>query len=314
MSWGILFSGQGAQKAGMGLDFMADPLFKQTIDKASKASQQDLVAIFKSQHQELTKTIYVQPALVAFEAGIFEMLKRDLSEIKIGGMAGLSLGEYSAMLASGSLDLKSCLSLVSDRARYMQEDADQVENGMTALLQPDLSKISKILLNLRTAGARVYLANYNSPTQVVIAGVKKDVLAATSRIKEDKACKRAIKLRVNGAFHTPLFNHASQKMHERLKKQAFNPSKVPVISNTTGKPFRDDWGPVMARQLAVPTHFDACVTYLVRHEGVTQTLEIGPGHTLSSFARQVAPQLKTEHIGTLKQYQDFIEDRNGLKK
>lgn len=106
MSYGILFSGQGAQKAGMGLDFLDDDLFKETIEKASLASQEDLVAILRDENGELDKTINVQPALVAFEIGIFRMLKRDCPHLNISRMVGLSLGEYSAMYASGSLDLK----------------------------------------------------------------------------------------------------------------------------------------------------------------------------------------------------------------
>lgn len=314
MSWGILFSGQGAQKAGMGLDFMTDPLFKQTIEQASTASRQDLIAIFKSEEGELQKTVHVQPALVAFEAGIFRMLKRDLPTLVIGGMVGLSLGEYSAMFASGSLDLKNCLSLVSDRARYMQADADKIENGMTALLEPDLTKIKEILGKLQAQDKRVYLANYNSPRQVVIAGVKGDVLAADREIKEAKACRRAVNLRVNGAFHTPLFANASKKMHERLKQVAFKPSQISVISNTTMKPFTNNWAEIMEKQLAVPTHFGSCVAYLIKQKKVNRTVEIGPGHTLSSFAKQVNPKLKSSRIGTLKQYRDFVEEINGLKK
>lgn len=314
MSWGILFSGQGAQKAGMGLDFMVDPLFKQTVEQASAASKQNLIVVFKSQHQELKKTVHLQPALVAFEIGIFRMLKRDLPSLAIGGMVGLSLGEYSAAFASGSLNLKTCLSLVSDRARYMQADADKIENGMTALLEPDLVKIKEILAKLQAQGKQVYLANYNSPRQVVIAGVKQDVLTANVKIKEARACRRAVSLRVNGAFHTPLFANASKKMRERLKKVVFKPTKVPVISNTTERPFTNDWAKIMERQLAVPTHFGACLDYLVKREKVDRTLEIGPGHTLSSFAKQVDPKLKCSHIGKLSQYRDFVEEINGIRK
>ena len=114
MNFGILFSGQGAQKPGMGLDFLVDPLFKETIELASEASKQDIETIFASKNNELAKTIHVQPALVAFEIGIFRMLMRDLPNLNIGGMVGLSLGEYGAMAASGALDLDNTISLVTD--------------------------------------------------------------------------------------------------------------------------------------------------------------------------------------------------------
>lgn len=224
MSYGILFSGQGAQKAGMGLDFLSDPLFKDTIEKASSASHQDLVTVFKDEKGELDKTINVQPALVAFEIGIFRMLERD-TDLSIGGMVGLSLGEYSAMYASGALDLENCLSLVSDRARYMQEDADQVENGMAAILKPNLAELEDLIQDLQKQNKRVYIANYNSPKQVVIAGEKGDVELATKQIKAKDLAHRIIMLKVNGAFHTPLFDGAKAKMTKRLANVEFQKMK-----------------------------------------------------------------------------------------
>lgn len=314
MKLALLFSGQGAQKPGMGVDFLSDPLFKKTIAAANEASGHDIETIFRSKKGELNQTVYVQPALVAFEAGLCQMLQRDLPHLPVAGMVGLSLGEYSAMFASGALDLKNTISLVSDRARYMQADADKVQNGMAALLQPQLTSVKKIVSDLQDRGQQVYLANYNSPAQVVIAGEKAAVEQAVKEIKQQKAARRAIKLRVNGAFHTPLFNSARGKMKKRLRKVAFSKAKVPVISNTTGKPFTKDWQSVMARQLAVPTHFDQCLQYLIDHQQIDATLEIGPGHTLSSFAKQIDSQLKRYQIGSLAEYKSFVEAENGFKK
>ena len=312
MSYGILFSGQGAQKAGMGLDFLEDPLFKDTIEKTSSASHQDLIAIFEDKNGELNKTINVQPALVAFEIGIYRMLKRD-TDLNIGGRVGLSLGEYSAMCVSGALDLENCLSLVSDRARYMQEDADQVENGMAAILKPDLDELEVLIDDLQRQAKRVYIANYNSPKQVVIAGEKSDVELALKQIKEKGLAHRIIMLKVNGAFHTPLFDHAKAKMTKRLADVDFKENSVPVISNTTALPFDKNWGEIMAKQLAVPTHFGSCVKYLIEHDQVDRILEIGPGKVLSSFAKQIDRHLKCSHIGSYAEYQAFVEEEHGIK-
>ncbi|EEJ72818.1 ACP S-malonyltransferase [Lactobacillus ultunensis] len=314
MKFALLFSGQGAQKSGMGLDFLADPLFKETIETASQASGKDLIAIFKNENGELNKTVNVQPALVAYEAGIYRMLMRDLPNLPVAEMVGLSLGEYGAMFASGALDLESTIKLVSDRARYMQADADKVENGMAALMRPDLTKVEATIDHLQEQGKRVYIANYNSPKQLVIAGVKQDVDQAAQQLREDKACLKAISLKVNGAFHTPLFNGARAKMHDRLQKVVFKQNKVPVISNTTAQPFTNDWASIMEKQLAVPTHFGECLQYLLDHEQVDTTLEIGPGHTLSSFAKQVDRKLTRYQIDDLAKYQQFIEAENGFKK
>lgn len=314
MKLGLLFSGQGAQKPGMGLDLMSDPLFSQTLADASEASGHDIRSILQNKNDELKKTIYVQPALVAFEAGVYRMLERDLPHLPVAGMVGLSLGEYGAMFASGALDLKNTISLVSDRARYMQADADKVQNGMAALLKPKLSEVEKIIADLQAQEKQVWLANYNSPRQVVIAGEKSAVEVAVKEIKQGKAALRAIKLRVNGAFHTPLFNGAKAKMQQRLKNVSFRQTKVPVISNTTAQPFTNDWQSIMARQLAVPTHFGQCLQYLIDHEQIDAVLEIGPGHTLSSFAKQIDPSLKRYQIGSLKEYQAFVEAQNEFKQ
>ncbi|RVU76869.1 ACP S-malonyltransferase [Lactobacillus xujianguonis] len=314
MKLGILFSGQGAQKAGMGLDFLADPLFKETIETASEASQQDIVALFKDEHDELNKTIHVQPALIAFEAGVFCMLKRDLPALPIAGMVGLSLGECGAMFASDALPLADTISLVSDRARYMQADADKVDNGMAALVKPDLDKVNEIIATLKKQNKQVYLSNYNSPSQVVIGGVKQDVDDAAEAISEAQAAKRVVNLRVNGAFHTPLFNGARQKMHDRLQEVNFKQTTYPVISNTTVKPFTTDWAEIMEKQLAVPTHFGDDLAYLVENQGIDSTLEIGPGKTLSSFARQVDRKLKRYNIENFDQYQEFVEAENEAEK
>lgn len=314
MKFGLLFSGQGAQKAGMGLDFLADPLFKETVEIASEASGQDIVADFKSEHDELKKTVHVQPALVVFEAGIYRMLQRDLPDLRPAGMVGLSLGEYGAMIASKAISLEEGISLVSDRAKYMQEDSDQVASSMAALIKPDVDQVNAILTALQNNDQRVFFSNFNSPKQIVIGGEELAVKQAVEKINEQEAAKRAVELKVNGAFHTPLFNEASKKMHQRLVKVSFDQTEIPVISNTTVKPFTDDWAEIMERQLAVPTHFGACMQYLIDQVDIDSTLEIGPGKTLSSFARQVDRKLENYHIGNLVDYQKFIEEEHGIKR
>lgn len=310
MPFGLLFSGQGAQKAGMGLDFLDDSLFKETIDQASEASKQDLVAVFKSEHDELKKTIHVQPALVAFEAGIYRMLMRDLPDLDVAGMLGLSLGEYGTMFASGALSLEETIALVSDRAEYMQEDADREVSTMAALLKPKMDLVQEILTDLQNAGHRVYIANYNSPKQIVIGGPVTDLKLAVKTIQDQEAVKKAIVLDVNGAFHTPLFNSARQKMHDRLKDVDFKQNKTVVVSNTTAHPFDNNWGEIMEKQLAVPTHFGQCMQYLIDHQEITATLEIGPGKTLTGFAKQVDRHLDNYRIGSYAEYEEFLEKQN----
>lgn len=313
MKLAVLFSGQGSQKSGMGIDFLADPLFKKTIEEASEASGQDLVQVFKSEHGELDQTLHVQPALVSFEVGIYKMLVRDLA-IKPQAMIGLSLGEYGAILASGALSLSDGIKLVADRASYMQEDADQVESGMLALVKPDLAKCQAIVEKLTAQNLAVYISNYNSPKQVVLGGQKNAVKQAAQAIKEEAGAKRVVELAVNGAFHTPLFDQASQKMATRLQAVEFKPSICPVYSNTTCQVFDEKINQTLAEQVNHPTHFGECVQNAVNDQAIDTTLEIGPGKTLTSFAHQVDRSLNTYRIGSFTEYQTFIEEAHGITR
>lgn len=171
MQIGVLFSGQGAQKPGMGVDFGRPPLC-QLVEEASQATGLDIATLMKGEGGELDYTKYVQPALVTVSYGIYRMLERDL-QLPIAGMVGLSLGEYAALMAAGALDFTPGMALLADRARYMQEDADQVPSTLAAIVEPKLDMVSQAVEAAQAAGQGVYFANYNSPDQVVLGGLRK---------------------------------------------------------------------------------------------------------------------------------------------
>lgn len=295
---------------------MADSLFSSIVNDASAVSGLDLLKIMKDEHGELAKTEYVQPALVTVSYGIYRMLERDLPGLTVSGMVGLSLGEYAALLASKAMDFTAGMKLLVDRAKYMQADADKVDSTLAAILNPDIVAVKDFCQRDAATGHQVYIANYNSPAQLVIGGVTADVQAAAAKIKDQGLAKRAVVLKVNGAFHTPLFNGARSKMHDRLQDVRFNEPVVPVISNTTVTPFTvKTIRSVLARQLAVPTHFGDDLQYLIDHQQIDATLEIGPGKTLTRFAKQVNRQLKTNHIAGLNDYQTFVKEyQDGAQK
>lgn len=310
----ILFSGQGAQATGMGLDLLEDPLFAETIAKACEASKLDLVAAFRNEHGELDQTRYVQPALVAFEAGIWQMLMRD-TDLDVAGMLGLSLGEYGAVIASGALDLETGIALTSDRACYMQADCEKAASSMVALVKPKLDELKELLGDLESAGKQVYFCNFNSPKQVVIGGTKDDLAQALDLIKEQGLAKRAVDLDVAGAFHTPLFLESAKKMQDRLRGVAFNQPQYPVYSNTIIQPFTaGNLAETLVVQLMKPTNYGDCLAKMQAETGFTQTLEIGPGKTLSSFAKSLDRSLGKFYIGSMADYQDFLESyQNGFE-
>ncbi|MBB1100032.1 ACP S-malonyltransferase [Limosilactobacillus sp. WF-MT5-A] len=316
MRYGILFSGQGAQRSGMGVELMADSLFSRIVNQASEFSNLDLLKIMKNEHNELNKTQYVQPALVTVSYGIFKMLKRDLPDFPIAGMIGLSLGEYAALLASGALPFNEGIRLVTDRAKFMQEDADKEDTTLAAILNPQISAIEELIQKEQKQGKRIYIANYNSPRQIVIGGSIPDLQEIVAKLQKESLAKKSVILKVNGAFHTPFFDGARQKMHTRLQEVHFQKSQTPVISNTINGPFTvNNLSMILERQLAVPTHFGDNLQYLVKNEKVNATLEIGPGKTLTRFAHQVGHQLKESHIANLDDYKKFVkEQQDGIKK
>ena len=304
MKIGILFSGQGAQKPGMGLDLLVDPLFAQTVAEASAATGLDITTILRSEHGELDQTANVQPALVTVSYGLYRMLRRDLPKLPVAGIVGLSLGEYAALLAAKAVSAADGFKLLADRGRYMQTDADAQASGLAALVDPQEKVVNQVL-----ATSAVQVANYNSPHQLVIGGPVAELKTAVSQLKTAKAAKKIVILRVSGAFHTPLFNNARQKMHDRLATVTFATPQVPVISNTTVYPFTaDNLSEILERQLAVPTHFGEDLQYLIDHEKIDQTLEIGPGKALSHFARQVDRNLQRANIATMTDYENYVKE------
>ena len=310
MYYGILFSGQGAQQSGMGVELMADSLFSRIVSQASAVCELDLLKIMKNAHKELNKTAYVQPAIVTVSYGIYRMLKRDLPQLPIKGMIGLSLGEYAALIASNALSFEEGIKLVADRAHFMQQDADREISTLAAVLDPQLQEIQELITAQQENNQRVYIANYNSPQQIVVGGTLTDLKATLKKIEEDNLAKRTILIKVNGAFHTPFFNGARQQMHNRLQTVDFHEPQIEVISNTTNSLFHcEDLPGILEKQLAVPTHFGANVKELVKHAKIDTTLEIGPGKTLSRFAHQVDQQLNTQHIENLADYEKFIKEQ-----
>lgn len=312
--FGFLFSGQGAQYPQMGMDlYQADPLFKETIDRANEIlTEMDLIAVLNNEADALSQTKYVQPAIVAVSLGLFAMLKRDLPELQPTAMLGLSLGEYAALIASQAVSFETGIAVLQDRAKYMQADADLTPSMMAALLQPQIPLVEEICRDCSTSEESVVIANYNSPKQVVIGGNQAAVQKAMTMIAEKGGAKRVVELKVSGAFHTPLFANASQKMQNRLAQVTFADLQVPVISNTTCQPFeKTQIAPTLVKQLINPTHFSECSSYMFDKLGVNAVLELGPGDTLCKFVKQIDRQVARYHIENYEGYQAFIKTIRG---
>lgn len=307
MKLAILFSGQGSQFTDMGLDFYQEsPIFKDCVDEASEIADFKITSVFANDGDKLSETKYIQPAIVAMSIGIWKMLQNTLGDkLAVEGMVGLSLGEYSALIASQKLSFSDGMSVLKDRAIYMQDDANKVDSKMAAIIDPQIEVIEKLC----TDYPNVYVANYNTPKQLVIGGDGEELVDVVDKIDSLNAAKKVIELKVSGAFHTPLFTNAIQKMKKRLSNVAFTEGSNLVVSNTTMRPFeKDSLAEILAKQIVKPTHFGECVQYLIDNKNIDTVLEIGPGKTLSKFTKQIDKSIKRYHISKLSDFKKFIDN------
>ena len=306
MKLAILFSGQGSQFTDMGLDFYQEsPIFMDCVDKASEIADFKITSVFANDGDKLSETKYIQPAIVAMSIGIWKMLQNTLGDkLAVEGMVGLSLGEYSALIASQKLSFSDGMSVLKDRAIYMQDDANKVDSKMAAIIDPQIEVIEKLC----TDYPNVYVANYNTPKQLVIGGDGEELVDVVDKIDSLNAAKKIVELKVSGAFHTPLFTNASQKMKKRLSNVTFTEGSNLVVSNTTMRPFeKDSLAEILAKQIIKPTHFGECVQYLIDNKKIDTVLEIGPGKTLSKFTKQIDKSIKRYHISKLSDFKKFID-------
>ena len=290
---------KGAQYVGMGKDFYEEfPVCRQIIEKAAEISELDLEEICFEENEKLAITEYTQIAMMAVEAAILKALEERGFYPDV--TAGLSLGEYGAVLASGAMSLEDIFYTVRKRGIYMQ-DAVPKGGAMAAVLGMEAELIEKICGEIQGI---VSVANYNCPGQIVITGEEEAVAKASEKLKEVGA-KRILPLQVSGPFHCEMLTGAGEKLSEVLDKTSLQEIKIPYVSNVTAQMVteREQVKELLVKQVSSPVRWQQCVETMIEN-GADTFVEIGPGRTLSGFMRKINRNVTVMNIQTVE---DFLK-------
>jgi [acyl-carrier-protein] S-malonyltransferase len=277
-----VFPGQGSQAPGMGVDLLELPLAQDKLTQAKEILGWSVTEICQSD-EKLSRTLYTQPCLYTIASILADVIKE---KEKPDVVAGHSLGEYVALYVAGVFDWSTGLQIVKRRAELMDNTAGGM---MAALMNFDREQLEQVI----TQTPNVVLANDNSPAQVVISGTPEAVEAVTSQVK----AKRAVRLDVSGAFHSPLMATAAAKFREVLEALEFQQATVPVLSNVEPVPSVD--ADVLKQRLIQQMTSSVRwreTSLALPENGITRVVEIGPGKVLTGLIKRTCTDLVLENV------------------
>jgi [acyl-carrier-protein] S-malonyltransferase len=292
----LIFPGQGAQAVGMGKELAANfPAAAEIFRQADEILGWPLRKIcWEGPEEELTKTSVCQPALYVHGLAALAVVQEKLGHLPVKAAAGLSLGEFTAHVAAGTFDFATGLKVVAQRGQFMQEACEATQGGMAAMIGVDENVVRDL-----AAQTDVDVANINSPGQIVISGEASKVAMAVGMAK-DFGIRKAVELKVAGAFHSRLMEPAYERLGKVLADTHIAELRFPVVCNVDAKPVStpDDIRRTLADQVTDSVRWADCVTCLLDDLGCDTFLELGPGTTLAGMVARIRKGTTVFSVGT----------------
>lgn len=304
----MIFAGQGSQAVGMGRDFYENSeVAREMFAKAGERIGVDFKEIIFEENEKLGQTAYTQPAILLVQMIAYKLFKEACPNINAELFLGHSLGEFSALCASGAIDYVDAVELVHNRGAFMQEACDTVEAGMMAIVGLDDESVEKICADAQAEGKKVWPANYNQDGQLVVAGMKSD-LVSLEQIFKDAGAKRALLLNMSVASHCDILSPAQEPLAELMREYITDSFEAPVISNVTTKPYctKVEAVELLREQLVKPVKYKQSIQAIA--SDVDMAIEFGNGVVLKGLNRRIAKDLKTVNISDMTSLQKVQEE------
>jgi len=304
----MIFSGQGSQAVGMGQDFYDNSeLAREMFEKASERIGVDFKALIFEENEQLAQTAFTQPAILLVQMIAYRLFKEACPQSKATLFLGHSLGEFSALCASGAIDFEDAIELVHKRGSFMQSACESIEAGMMAIVGLDDVGVEKVCSDAQEQGKKVWPANYNQDGQLVVAGMKSDLISLEQTFK-DAGAKRALLLNMSVASYCDLLAPAQAPLEEMMQLMIKNNFEAPIISNVTTKPYsnKEDAVSLLKEQLIKPVKYKQSIEAIA--SDVDLAIEFGNGTVLKGLNRRIAGNLSTLNVSDMASLAKVVEE------